>query len=59
MNILIRRYTLLALVALVSYTLGESQTPTVADQVYTLDSLSKGTSEYYVPREVSHDNMIE
>ena len=59
MNILIRRYTLLALVALVSYTLGESQTPTVADQVYTLDSLSKGTSEYYVPREVTSDVLLE
>ena len=59
MNILIRRYTLLALVALVSDTLGESQIPTVADQVYTLDSLSKGTSEYYVPREVTSDVLLE
>lgn len=59
MKILIRRCTLLSLVALASYTLGVSQTPTaVADQVYTLDSLVTGSSEYYVPREITSEVLL-
>ena len=59
MKILIRRCTLLSLVALASYTLGVSQTPAaVADQVYTLDSLVTGSSEYYVPREITSEVLL-
>ena len=58
MKILIRRCTLLSLVALASYTLGASQTPAVADRVYTLDSLVTGSSEYYVPREITSEVLL-